>query len=552
MTRRPTSPTSPTSRLFVSEIGRRFGAAWGLLVELTREGRTDDGGAEGSVERDIRAMAARLAPPALLGLVASIAIAFGASQFGSPFALKLPGAWFFGVPSITTPPDRNMLLSLVASYGGMLLLIRAWLHMLKVVSPSRTGLRPLPVVALGLVAALWCIPLLVGPPLLSQDVYSYAAQGLMVVKGINPYHHGPDVLGVNNPYYPYVDQLWGASPAPYGPVFMLLDAGVVLLSGQHVLGTVVGLRLLSVLGVALIGIFLPKLARGMGHDAATVFVLAILNPVTLLDLISAGHNDALMLGLLVWALYLASRRQPIWAIVVCTLAAAVKAPAAIGLVYIGWGWMGTGVPWRQRVRPMATTALLSGALAGVVTAASGLGWDWVKALDNPAVVRSVLDPTTLIGMMMSGLSHLVGIPLGVGLALHLTRTLGMLGAIGICAWLLLSSDRFGTITAIGVSLLAVVVLSPVIQPWYLAWGIIVLAPIGFRRCRTVLVAATIVGAFIGFPGGWDFARELEGASLWAMGGSLLLLLWIPLPPVVRRVRRVLAERASSPLPALAE
>jgi len=517
-------------------------ASWAAFGLLTVDGRSDSGQARAEPETDLRRIAGRLARPALLGLLSTMAITYGASQFGSPFSLKVTGAWFFGVPSITTPPGRNVLVSLVCSYGGMLLLIRAWLDMLRTVSPSRSDQRPLPVAALAAVAALWVLPLLIGPPLFSQDVYSYAAQGAMVTQGINPYHHGPDALGVANAYYPYVDQLWGASPAPYGPVFMILDAGIVTLTGHHVLATVEGLRLLSLAGVILLGIFLPMLARSMGRDGGTVFTLAVLNPVVLLHLVAGAHNDALMLGLLVAGLAMAQRRRPVVGIVLCALAAMVKAPAAIGLVYIGWNWVGAGVPWRHRIRPLTTAGVIGAGVAAVVTAVTGLGWDWVKALDNPSVVRSVLDPVTALGMILGSITHLMHLPFGVSMMLHLTRTLGLLGALVACAWLLFNSDRIGVIKAIGLSLLVVVVLGPVVQPWYLAWGVVLLAPIGFGRWRPILVATTLVGSFIGFPGGYLLVQELARASLWSVALALAVLLAIPIPPLVTRIRAILAER----------
>ncbi|MHB1913093.1 MAG: hypothetical protein ACYCTI_13705, partial [Acidimicrobiales bacterium] len=143
-------------------------ASWAAFGLLTVDGRSDSGQTRAEPETDLRRIAARLARPALLGLLSIMAITYGASQFGSPFTLKVPGAWFFGVPSITTPPGRGVLASLVCSYGGMLLLIRAWLDMLRAVSPSRSDQRPVPVVALAAVAALWVLPLLIGPPLFSQ------------------------------------------------------------------------------------------------------------------------------------------------------------------------------------------------------------------------------------------------------------------------------------------------------------------------------------------------------------------------------------------------
>jgi alpha-1,6-mannosyltransferase len=491
-------------------------------------------------EDDLRAIVHRIGKPAAWGLLASMAITYGASQLGSPFALKAPGAWFFGIPSITTPPGPKVLLSLVSSYGGMLLLLRAWFDMVRAVSPTRAGGRPVPLAALAVVAALWMIPVLVAPPLFSQDVYSYAAQGQMVTQGINPYVHGPDALGPNSPYYQLVDRLWGASPAPYGPVFIGLDAAINTVTGHHVLAAVVGLRLLALLGVVLIAIGLPVIARSMRRDAGTVFALAVLNPVTLLHLLGGAHNDALMLGLLVAGMALALKQRPLWAVTLCALAAAVKVPAALGVVYVGWHWLGPRATWRERVRPLLTALLTAGGLMAVVTAASGLGWGWARALDNPSVVRSVLDPVTALGMLLGTATHALHLPIGVKGMLTVTRGLGLTAAMVAGLGLLLSSNRLGMVKALGTTLLLVVVLGPVVQPWYLAWGIVLLAPVAFGRWRLVVLGVTIVGSFIGFPGGVLLVQELGRSSLWSVAVALAVLLAVPLPPIITRIRQVLA------------
>ena len=119
-----------------------------------------------------------------------------------------------------------------------------------------------------------------------------------------------------------------------------------------------------------------------------------------------------------------------------------------------------------------------------------------------------------------------------------------MGAVGSCAWLLWHSERLGLIKAVGLSLLAFVLLGPVVQPWYLAWGLVLLAPLGFRRWRPVLVGLTLLGAFIGFPGGYLLLRELGEASLWSVAVAVGVLLAIPLPPLVAKVREMIANRAA--------
>ena len=72
-------------------------------------------------------------------------------------------------------------------------------------------------------------------------------------------------------------------------------------------------------------------------------------------------------------------------------------------------------------------------------------------------------------------------------------------------WLLKESDRIGQLTALGLTLLAFVILGPVVQPWYLTWGLILLAPVAEGRIRTLVIALSVVSPFIGLPGG----RELR-------------------------------------------
>ena len=209
-------------------------------------------------------------------------------------------------------------------------------------------------------------------PLFSRDVFSYAAQGEMMSHHINPYYYGPGTIG-SGPYVTGVDGLWLNTPAPYGPFFLMLAGSAASLSGHNALVTVLLLRLMSVAGVALIAYCIPKLARAYGRDPGAAFTLALLNPLTLLALIGGAHNDAIMVGLLVAGITAAKYRHPVVGIVLCTLAAAIKVPAAIGIVYVAWDWAGTGVAWRQRVRPLLKGGAISVAVMAFLSDGVGAG-----------------------------------------------------------------------------------------------------------------------------------------------------------------------------------
>jgi alpha-1,6-mannosyltransferase len=492
--------------------------------------------------------------PAILGFIAITAITVGVNQGQSPFTLKEPGAWFFGVPTSTTPThsvaSTGLFFGLVAVYGGLVLLMRVWCGLIRTLS-RRPGI---PVKKLMAVLALWVIPLLIVAPLFSRDVYSYAAQGEMMSHHINPYHYGPGVLGVAPPVT-LVDPLWLNTPAPYGPLFMEIDGILTSASLHHELIDVILLRLLAVGGVALMALGVTSLARSYRRDPAYVLTLAILNPVTVLHLVGGAHNDAIMLGLLVCGIAVARRGRPVAGIVLCALAAAIKVPAAIGILYIGWEWMGAGIPLRSRIRPLLTAGLISGAVMGALSLVTGLGWSWVLNLGAPGTVRSWVAPATGAGIVLSDAAHLVGIGVPLHTMLTVTRFTGLCAALGLGLWLLWRSERIGTLQAMGLTLLLVVALGPVVQPWYLSWGLVLLAPVATGRIRSLIIGLSVTSAFIGLPGGQKLAGLLLHADPLQIAVALLVclgILTVPLTPLQRQRLLVHWRRRGRPGPPTGE
>jgi hypothetical protein len=491
------------------------------LADTVRERlSTTEGGSDGhtATRADGAQPRGLVLRPAMLGFVAIVAICIGASLPSSPFKLEMPGTWFFGVPSTLNGSHWGVYFTLAAVYGGLLLLLRVWWGMTRLYARC----PGVPIRRLGWVFALWSLPMLIIAPIFSRDVYSYAAQGEMVSHHMNPYLYGPFELG-NNSYTAPVDPLWGNAPAPYGPLFLQIDGFLARITFHNELATLVLLRLLSYAGVLLIAFCVPRLASLYHRDKAEIFTLAVLNPVTILHLVGGSHNDALMLGLLLAGIVAAKERRPIVGILLVSLATAIKAPAALGLLYIGWSWLGDAVPIRQRIRPVVTAGLIGLGVLGFFSYLSGMGWGWVTNLDTPGVVRSWSAPTTAFAFVVSGLSHFVGVGLGVGGVLTVTRFFGMVIAAIAGVWLLLNSDRIGTLKALGLTLLVFVLLGPVVQPWYLAWGIILLAPVALGRLRSVIIGLSMFTAFIELPGGAQLLNSLiHGDPL----SIVLTLLWV--------------------------
>jgi hypothetical protein len=213
------------------------------------------------------------------------------------------------------------------------------------------------------------------------------------------------------------------------------------------------------------------------------------------------------------------RSAPSWA----ALATAIKAPAALGILYVGWSWLGPQATVRDRIRPVVTAGLLGAGVLGFFSYVSGLGWGWVTILGTPGAVRSWTAPTTSLALLFTGVAHFVHIGVGLGGVLSVTRFFGLLAAGVVGVWLLLNSDRIGTLKALGITLLLFVALGPVVQPWYLSWGLILLAPVALGRLRSLIIGLSMVTAFIELPGGTQLVHSLiHGDPL----QIVLTLLWI--------------------------
>ena len=423
----------------------------------------------------------------------------------------------------------------VLVYAGLALLLATWLLVGRAVA---AGVGPSPKNLCVLLAA-WSTPLLYGPPLFTRDPYSYAAQGKMVVVGLNPYHHGTFALG-QGPFLRAVSPIWRHTPVPYGPLFVGLEGLVVRWLGT-LEAAAYGMRALAVVGVALMAVYVPRLASRFGADPGYALWLGVLNPLVLLHFVSGGHNEALMIGLLAMGLVVALEGRPNLGLVVCALAVMVKAPAALGIVLLvaqlarstpdrRWDWR---VVWRSAAVVLSTFV--------ATTAVAGVGWGWVTTLNTPGKVRNLLSVTTGLGTFFGQVAEWVGLTGSSDWAIAPVRSLGLLAASAILVLTYLRLERWGLPRALGVGLLAVVVLGPVVQPWYLMWGITMLAAAGVDRWTPVLVWLSAGSSLLILPSGTS-ARDVVLAAFLAVTAVVVAL-------NVNSPRRLLGIRADAARPA---
>lgn len=448
-------------------------------------------------------------------------MALGALGAGAQPVLQNP---VVGV-RILSLPSRMASTALTVTMTGTVMVVLAWLLLGRfAVGRLRGGIAPrrLTRSQLDRTLLLWILPLSVAPPMFSKDVYSYLAQSEITARGLDPYELGPaGALGVDDVLTRTVPNIWRDTPAPYGPLFLWLGRGITSLTGDDIVSGIFLHRLLALAGVALIVWALPRLAKRCGVAAVSALWLGAANPLLLFHLVAGIHNEAMMIGLMLAGTELALRaiesssplRRTSLLLLLCgagsiALSATIKIPSLLALGFIG---MALARRWGGSLRAvLASAAVLvtvSVVVIGGVSVASGLGFGWINTLNTASAVRSWMSIPTILGLG----TGFVGVLLGLGdhttAVLSLTRPIAAAVAAFVSLRMLVAvlEGRVHPVGALGVSLGALVLLFPVVQPWYLLWAVIPLAAWATTRAfrGPAIVFSSIVSVIL-MPNGSEY------------------------------------------------
>jgi hypothetical protein len=305
------------------------------------------------------------------------------------------------------------------------------------------------------------------PLLYSRDVYSYAFYGRIAgIYGGNPYvetplDHSGDLL------WNFVGPKWVDTPAVYGPGWTRLSAELSAFLPKPV-DHVEAYRIVAIVASLATCVAIVLVTRGL-WPGRTAFALAMFgaNPVVLFHSVASGHNDLLIVLAVIVGFGLVVRGHDLTAVVVLSLGALVKAPAALPLgLLLVWA-----VARRPRHERMRTAVLLGGTavVLGLAFAVPYLQWQ---------------DPT--LGML-----ELAGHEGWLSPSAALSRLLDVasFGTLGWIARIVFAAVFFVSVGALvrevwsrgaamppaelgavwGWSLLLLALLGPVLLPWYAIW-----------------------------------------------------------------------------------
>lgn len=444
--------------------------------------------------------------PIAVGVFGTLLITLGSTGAG----WIGPGSTVRGWPIIEWPRSTQLMQNLCtfAVIIGGLLLVAAWIRLGTVL---RKDPRPGNALRNVIVASVaWAVPLAVAVPLYSRDLFAYVGQGRLVLNGINPYVEG--IAAERGWYAIGVDPRWANTRTPYGPVFIWIEKVVVGASGDSPVIAVAIFRILAILAVVAMAYYAYRIALLRGADPAIVLWIVAASPVTLFNFVVAGHNDALMLAMIVAAVYFALTRHPIVAVVLVTGAIGVKPIALLALPVIGILWAG-----RERgIKVIAGYWIVCAALAfgilGALGFALNVGFGWVAALTTPGSVAHWYAPVNWISSFSGWIVRLLGFDGDLVKSLVKLAALAVMAVV--VAWVMLTRRAIDPLMRLAIAFAAAVLLSPFIHPWYAAWVIVLFGlvnlPAGWPR--HLLGAASVFFAWVSVAETMDTSRAVGGAD----------------------------------------
>ncbi len=331
------------------------------------------------------------------------------------------------------------------------------------------------------IAALNALVLL-APPLFSTDIFSYVAYGRMAaLHGINPYLHGPRWIALD-PYFHFVGSQWTAVPTAYSPLFTALSG---VLAPLDVAASVIAYKGIAAVSSLVIVVMVWNTARLRGMDPVRAAALVGLNPVIAVWGVGGGHNDLLMLAVLMTGVYVLLKGAPRASGALIVAASAIKLSAGLLLPFAL-----AGDVVRPRSAEGRRSLMLGAGVAVAVIASFGFllfGFGPLHLLGTLHKVQSHTGLQSIPGFIS------IGLGLGqLGQNAELVLTAGC--AITIL-WLLrrVWIGELDWITGGGWATFAVLITAGSLLPWYMAWLIPLAALSSDRRLLITAIALTGLG-----------------------------------------------------------
>jgi Glycosyltransferase family 87 len=311
---------------------------------------------------------------------------------------------------------------------------------------------------------------LAGPVLLSTDAYTYWAYGrLAAVHGENPYDVSPSRFP-DDPAYSVMGADWRETTSVYGPGFTLLSEGHAAVVGDSPSAAAWVYRVAATICM----LALVALAARLGERKAFAAAFVGWNPLLAVHFAGGGHNDALMMVLVLGALALAASRRPALAGASWAASIAIKWVPLIFLALRAIEARTTG----RSVRHLGF-AIVAGVVGGIALWRYGLGW-----LGSVVPLARNLEEQAVYSIP-NRFSDVTGVSEGVAA--------GLFAAAFALAFIWLAREAWRGRARLALAAGLLLVCTPWLVPWYAIWAVPLAA---IEEDRTARVLALALSAYL--------------------------------------------------------
>jgi alpha-1,6-mannosyltransferase len=346
------------------------------------------------------------------------------------------------------------------------------------------------------------ITLFTMPGLFTTDMFSYATYGQIAgVYGVSPYTHLPSQFPEFR-ILSWIHPLWHDAPSIYGPAWVDLTRPLArAINGWSDVDKVLAYKLVTNVGylasVACIGYIVHRLRPGRALEAIVLFAW---NPLMLFEFAGNGHNDAVMIAVMLLAVACYVSGAHWLGMVALTVSFLIKMTSVLLVPYYAMAWARDQRGW------LRFFGIGFGAVATVLAVIVAFYWPWWEGVQTigPILLWSQgpmfnnyvpdilaiqlasrrlaeggagLDPAVVLDQTRDSIKNVARLVL-IAIALwELWRARGAPGMIGSGARLMLAF---------------LLIVNTWVLPWYFTWPIALAVLLGWESLTTkVLIGFSI-------------------------------------------------------------
>ncbi len=315
-------------------------------------------------------------------------------------------------------------------------------------------------------------------PSLSTDVFDYVASNrVLFVHNSNPWLHAPVEFPTDE--FIYLGS-WKFRASVYGPVQFVFSSLVHTIAQDNLIGNIIGFKIMNAAFFLASITIIKKWLEKYSSDSV-VFGLAIFawNPLVHIEILGNAHNDIIMGFFSLLCMYFLFEKKVIKGAIALSLAILAKVTAVIFIPVIAI-WMFQ----KQKNSSLMSflSATVSTTLIGFLSLGDGLG----GFIDNLGVQ---------LGLYLRSLPTIIRFTfLSLGSSMNQAQWAEKLFTIPpylyLYAFLVRKVRNIGILEVlVSAMLIYLLLVSPMLQPWYLVWILPLVALL--RQSRVQIAAVTM-------------------------------------------------------------